>query len=510
MSPFPPLHRSQGHRPVMDHSRICRRRGRRYARDPQSEICRHKPQLVPVILEGAQKAMKECQSQFSGHRWNCTDNRRSLKRILMRDTPESAYLNSIVSAGVTHQVTTACSRGDIEHCACSRNSKGSINYEIRMKKSKSKKGNRERDRRRQQTRVDGRRRSRKGKGRGRGRGRGAASEASSEGRRWDRGRGLTQGETLDNTPPHSMGPRSRHQQHHVDQTVRGTTAEGVEAEGMATKREGGRGGRGGGGGNGENTARRNTETRDRERRHGMEAGEETRGGGAVGGAGEGGVGVPGDAGVMTQTHQGGHGSDWHWRGCDDNVRFGYRVARDFVDGRYLVARATRDIKSQVLLWNNEAGRRAVRKRLVTHCKCHGLTGSCTHKTCWQRLAPFTKVASHLTHKFSSAVKVLPSNDGGTIIPAGQRNRSPRKLDLVYLEDSPDFCSANKRTGSLGTQGRLCNMTSASLDNCATLCCDRGYTQTVHLVRESCRCRFRYCCEVTCDTCQTRRTVSHCR
>lgn len=79
-----PLHRSQGHRPVMDHSRICRRRGRRYASDPQSEICRHKPQLVPVILEGAQMAMQECQSQFAGQRWNCSDNKRSLKRILMR------------------------------------------------------------------------------------------------------------------------------------------------------------------------------------------------------------------------------------------------------------------------------------------------------------------------------------------------------------------------------------------------------------------------------------------
>lgn len=82
-------------------------------------------------------------------------------------------------------------------------------------------------------------------------------------------------------------------------------------------------------------------------------------------------GLPGDAGVMPRVPHEGPGSDWHWRGCDDNVRFGYRVAKDFVDGRYLVARATRDIKSQVLLWNNEAGRRVslTRNLFSTLCPC---------------------------------------------------------------------------------------------------------------------------------------------
>lgn len=42
-------------------------------------------------------------------------------------------------------------------------------------------------------------------------------------------------------------------------------------------------------------------------------------------------------------------------------------------------------------------------------------------------------------------QVLPSNDGETIIPADQRHRSPRKLDLVYLEDSPDFCRSDYKS-----------------------------------------------------------------
>lgn len=44
--------------------------------------------MFPYILEGSQKAMRECQTQFSSHRWNCSDNRRSLKRVLSRGVCE--------------------------------------------------------------------------------------------------------------------------------------------------------------------------------------------------------------------------------------------------------------------------------------------------------------------------------------------------------------------------------------------------------------------------------------
>ena len=49
--------------------------------------------------------------------------------------------------------------------------------------------------------------------------------------------------------------------------------------------------------------------------------------------------------------------EWHWTGCDDNVGFGFRIARDFIDWKYLQGRESQDIRSIVMLWNNEAGRR---------------------------------------------------------------------------------------------------------------------------------------------------------
>lgn len=45
--------------------------------------------------------------------------------------------------------------------------------------------------------------------------------------------------------------------------------------------------------------------------------------------------------------------DWEWGGCDDNVNFGFRKARDFLDGRY---RKRRDIKTLLKIHNHRAGR----------------------------------------------------------------------------------------------------------------------------------------------------------
>ncbi|XP_050732635.1 protein Wnt-1-like isoform X2 [Eriocheir sinensis] len=401
----------------MDHSRICRKRSRRLSKDPQSAICRQEPPMFPFILEGSLKAMKECQTQFSSHRWNCSDNRRSLKRVLSRDTPETAFLNAVVSAGVTHEITAACSRGDLLQCSCSRRSLGAASLGRMNRKPKKNRRNRIEKQWYSGRKKRGRRKE-KGK-----------RERYSE-RRWEERR-----EYQEKTNP----PLS---------SLSGVTGEE-------------------GGGDGEV-------------KHG-----------------EGGIpGVP--------------DGEWHWSGCDDNVGFGYRIARDFMDSRYLLGRESQDIRSIVMLWNNEAGRRAVRNNPVPHCKCHGLSGSCTHRTCWRRLPTFRSVGRHLKDKFSAATKVTASNDGKTVFPATSNVRAPRKQDLVFLEDSPNFCSPNKRTGSLGTKGRVCNTTSYDLNGCELLCCGRGFTQEERWVEENCRCRFRYCCEVTCQTCRVKRIISHCR
>jgi len=45
--------------------------------------------------------------------------------------------------------------------------------------------------------------------------------------------------------------------------------------------------------------------------------------------------------------------DWEWGGCADNVQHGYKKSREFMDARY---RKRSDLRTQVMLHNNEAGR----------------------------------------------------------------------------------------------------------------------------------------------------------
>lgn len=146
----------------------------------------------------------------------------------------------------------------------------------------------------------------------------------------------------------------------------------------------------------------------------------------------------------------------------------------------------------------------------TDCKCHGLSGSCAMRTCWRKMPPFRDVGNRLKERFDGAAKVIPSNDGHSFMPEGDTIKPPDRSDLVYSEDSPDFCKPNRKTGSLGTQGRHCNATSPGVEGCELLCCGRGYDTRQVREKMNCRCRFKWCCEVTCDTCSFKKAINTCR
>lgn len=43
------------------------------------------------------------------------------------------------------------------------------------------------------------------------------------------------------------------------------------------------------------------------------------------------------------------------------------------------------------------------------CKCHGMSGSCTVKTCWMRLPHFRIIGDALKDRFDGASRVMVSN-----------------------------------------------------------------------------------------------------
>ncbi|XP_066262326.1 protein Wnt-5b-like [Euwallacea similis] len=195
--------------------------------------------------------------------------------------------------------------------------------------------------------------------------------------------------------------------------------------------------------------------------------------------------------------------EWVWGGCGDNLEYGYKFTQNFIDVREKERKFKRGSREQgrvlMNLHNNEAGRRAVIKKSKVTCKCHGVSGSCSLITCWQQLASFREIGDYLRDKYDGATEVRVNRRGRLQLKDPQIT-IPTAYDLVYLEDSPDYCVRNDVKGTLGTQGRPCNRTSPDVDGCNILCCGRGYNTIKAVVKERCQCKFKWCCEVQCKTC----------
>jgi len=78
------------------------------------------------------------------------------------------------------------------------------------------------------------------------------------------------------------------------------------------------------------------------------------------------------------------------------------------------------------------------------CKCHGVSGSCTIRVCWRKMKPFSAIGEDLAKKFDGAtqVKIIKRKDKLRLRPTRKEIKRPSKKDLVYLEESPDFCFRN--------------------------------------------------------------------
>ncbi|XP_019139504.1 protein Wnt-11 isoform X3 [Corvus cornix cornix] len=173
------------------------------------------------------------------------------------------------------------------------------------------------------------------------------------------------------------------------------------------------------------------------------------------------------------------------------------------------------------LHNSEVGRQVLKASLEMKCKCHGVSGSCSIKTCWKGLQELQDIALDLKNKYLSATKVVhrPMGTRKYLVPKDIDIRPVKETELIYLQSSPDFCMKNEKVGSHGTQdrsgwrerenprsqySRQCNKTSNGSDSCDLMCCGRGYNPYMDKVVERCHCKYHWCCYVTCKKCE--RTV----
>ena len=205
---------------------------------------------------------------------------------------------------------------------------------------------------------------------------------------------------------------------------------------------------------------------------------------------------------------------WRWGGCSDNISAGEAVAEAEAGDRPLERH------------NSAAGRLAVRRSLRRMCKCHGVSGSCTLQTCWRRLGDFNEVGRYLRQQYSRAVQVQ-AEANGEILPAGggadsspqtrerranlwEKKDKVKRRHLVYLQPSPDYClPALSYPGVLGRTFEVAP-TSENQDEevrgCKDVCraCGLEWREEVEEEKVPCSCRFKWCCNVSCDSCLKKR------
>ncbi|XP_039267974.2 protein Wnt-3a-like isoform X1 [Styela clava] len=194
--------------------------------------------------------------------------------------------------------------------------------------------------------------------------------------------------------------------------------------------------------------------------------------------------------------------NWRWGGCNDHIDYGIKISQDFVDAQVRVTSA----RSLMNKHNNEAGRQAIKNNMWVKCKCHGLSGSCDLQTCWWSTPSFRRVGNILKEKYDAASEmVMETHKEVTgrvevLNPKFSSFQPPGSGDLIYYQSSLDYCEPNRRRGILGTKNRRCNATSAGIEGCDLLCCERGYESKTIVRKERCNCVFHWCCHVTCKEC----------
>ena len=110
------------------------------------------------------------------------------------------------------------------------------------------------------------------------------------------------------------------------------------------------------------------------------------------------------------------------------------------------------------------------------------------------------------------------NGQGSIIPQLTDKQQQELTDeqkeqlsqLISKQQEQKEVQPIKQLAWLGTHGRECNRSALATDSCNILCCGRGYHTERVLVKEKCRCRFKFCCDIECDTCKYYKTIHYCK
>lgn len=89
----------------------------------------------------------------------------------------------------------------------------------------------------------------------------------------------------------------------------------------------------------------------------------------------------------------------------------------------------------------------VQTEMREECKCHGMSGSCSVKTCWMRLPNFRVIGDGLKDRFDQATKVQNNNN--------MRNSNENQIMRNNRRNNRNFANTNsaRETNSVHVRGQ---------------------------------------------------------
>ncbi|XP_065179697.1 protein Wnt-7b-like [Sycon ciliatum] len=192
-------------------------------------------------------------------------------------------------------------------------------------------------------------------------------------------------------------------------------------------------------------------------------------------------------------------ASWSWGACSDNIHFAHTQTLNLLAGPN-EENGDRAHQQMMERHNYRMGLEIAKDRMQFLCKCHGLTGSCVHKTCWFSVSKIQIIGRALMRRYGRSIKVAPDSAKQKLVPQDTERKVDIK-DSLHLHQSPSYCDRDPVVGSLGTAGRECGQRRVKQSICPTLCCDRGSMPRRAVLHKQCNCRFEWCCRVRCDTCE---------
>ena len=140
---------------------------------------------------------------------------------------------------------------------------------------------------------------------------------------------------------------------------------------------------------------------------------------------------------------------------------------------------------------------------MTACFLQAIKDQNSTKLCQMELPTMGELAEVLKKKYDQSVYSMTIPSQKEILVVEKENLTEvHAEEMIYFDQSPDYCRADPNYNIIGIAGRECTLTAntASSHHCDNLCCDHGYETFTNTTTKPCDCKFVWCCRIECEVC----------